>query len=120
MSENSTCAICARSIIWLALRDGTKVACNPTKVLLSSLPLDSKTGPNFTTLITVEGVAVKKEFEYPGTDIEGYLPHFYTCDTSPDKAPYAVLVLDRLWLGNPSVGPADPGEGGQGDGGELE
>jgi len=120
MSENAACAICGRDIIWLSLRDGTKAACNPTKMLLSALPVDPIGGANLTTLITVEGIAVKKEFEYPGTDTEGYLPHFYTCDTSPDKAPLAVLVLDRLWLGNPSVGPADPGEGGQGDGGEIE
>lgn len=115
--EADTCSICSRAIVWKSLRDGSKVACDPTVKLMSEMPLSTEIGPNLTCLVTEEGVVIKKEFMYPDVDREGYVPHLYTCDTVADKAVDVVILMDRKYIGNPSVGPAGDGEGGLG--GEL-
>lgn len=119
----TVCATCAREIIWLRLRDGSTVACDPTLRTLDQLPevLGKTVDPNCTSMITTDGICIKKEFAQAGSNREGYTPHFYTCDVAPVHTTLAPLILDRLWLGGPaSVAPAGPGEGGFGDGGELE
>lgn len=118
--EAVACSICGREIVWKALRDGSRVACDPTLRLLSEMPLDAKVAPDLTSLVTDEGVVVKKEFVYPGVEKQGYVPHVYTCDTVADKAVDVVILMDRKWKGDESVGPAKEGEGGFGGGGELE
>ncbi len=113
--ELTTCTICGRQIINIPDATGAFVACDPGLRALSDNEEGGK-GGTFLTIIAPEGHPTRPGTAYPGADVQGYRPHFYTCD-SIDKAYEPAVLLDRLYnTGSPSVGPAVGGEGG---GGEL-
>lgn len=76
----SRCKSCGAEIIWIKMKSGKAMPCNPQKITYKTLVPGTK---GSLTLICPDGRIASGEF-YPGSDQYGYESHFATCPAAAE------------------------------------
>ena len=72
------CKGCGAEIIWIKMKSGKPMPCNPLKIPYKTLPPDSSKG---ITLVCPDGRMAVGEYD-AGSEKFGYLSHFATCPSA--------------------------------------